>query len=332
MFDNASTRIPFTTKKSLATAVSKVVSETFGKAIKVSYKWLNKAMKKARLSVQHYFKYEQAGPSHVDCEPQFQFIGKIKEVVVDEISKTIDKSTKISSSEVITLSVDSKGKLPIGNFAPKGSCISKKKQPKKVADHDFYETLVAIFGVFDLAFNSLFLSLCTSHDTAQFAVDTIRDWWFKIGKERYPFAKKIIILCDGGGSRGSNSSRSRLWKKGLAEFCKETGLIVQVSHYPPGKSKYNPIEHRGFNVVHDATSVVTFDSPEMLRAILLKDVKTQTGLTCDVIINDKTYATGVKVSNEDFKNINVRYLHLKGAKDSKTSSKWNYIISPATTA
>lgn len=166
-------------------------------------------------------------------------------------------------------------------------------------DHDFpsLATGVAIpHGLYDLKDNTGFIQIGTSHDTSEFACDSIRYWWNNYGKNRYELATSILLLCDGGGS---NSSRYYVFKEALQELVNEIGIEIRMAHYPPYTSKYNPIEHRLFPHISRACKGVIFDSVNTVSELMAK-ATTQKGLEVFTTIIDKTYQTGKKVA-EGFK-------------------------------
>lgn len=188
-----------------------------------------------------------------------------------------------------------------------------------VFDHDWKSlaTGVAIpHGLYDLKLNTGYLHIGTSHDTGEFACDAIRDWWLEHGRQHYPTAMSILLLCDGGGS---NSSRQYLFKQDLQCLVNELGIEIRIAHYPPYTSKYNPIEHRLFPHLTRAAQGVIFKSVEIVKDLMAK-AKTQTGLTVFATILDKVYQTGRKVT-EAFKQTMAivfdEYL-----------PKWNYTAKP----
>ena len=156
------------------------------------------------------------------------------------------------------ISIDCKKKELVGNFKNTGAEYALKKQALKVPDHDFPLPELgkaAPYGVYDILANEGFVNVGISADTAQFAVASIRNWWYSMGIKRYPSAKRLLITADGSGSNGSNGSRSRLWKTELQAFANEIGLEISVCHFPPGTSKWNKIEHRMFSRASEKKSV-----------------------------------------------------------------------------
>ena len=199
---------------------------------KINHDTIGKILKELGYSLQQNQKMLQNGESHPDRDEQFKFINQ--------------KSSKFIQQNQPVISVDAKKKELIGNFINGGAEYSKKKSPIKVLDHDFLIKelgKVTPYGIYDISRNEGFVNLGISGDTSEFAVVSILRWWQTLGVKTYPNAKKLYINCDGGGS---NDSRRRLWKKQLQDFANITRLEVHVSHFPPGTSKWNKIEHKMF--------------------------------------------------------------------------------------
>ena len=184
-------------------------------------------------------------------------------------------------------------------------------------DHDWpsLATGVAIpHGLYDLKRNHGFVTLGTSHDTSEFACDSLRWWWQTYGRHDYPDATSLLLLCDGGGSKRSHTF---LFKLDLARFAQETGLTVRVAHYPPYTSKYNPIEHRLFPHLTRACQGVIFTSLELVQELMAK-ASTRTGLRVTVNILKKVYQTGRQVAADVKEQIRL-------VRD-EALANWNYII------
>lgn len=234
--------------------------------------------------------------------------------------ETIKKQRKrFAKSGCPVISVDTKKKELIGNFKNAGS--SWEKSPIAVNDHDFPSDALGKavpYGIYDTQKNCGTVFLGTSHDTPAFAVDSIESWWRTEGHKRYPRAKQLLILADCGGS---NSARSRVWKYRLQRrLCDHYGLIVHVCHYPPGSSKWNPIEHRLFSEISKnwaGKPLVRYET--VLKYI--RTTKTGSGLRVNAHLVRKKYQTGESVSNEQ-----MGQLKLKN--DSKLP-KWNYTLAPS---
>ena len=172
------------------------------------------------------------------------------------------------------------------------------------------------YGVYDITHNLGWVSVGIDHDTAEFAVETMRRWWRSMGQTSYPKARRLLITADGGGSNGS---RVRLWKKELQQFANETGLVLSVCHFPPGTSKWNKIEHRLFSYVTEnwrAKPLVSYG----VIVNLIAATTTTTGLKVRCELNSNRYPIGIKVSNQQFSEVNIKKEDFHG--------NWNYTISP----
>jgi hypothetical protein len=227
------------------------------------------------------------------------------------------KAEYLAAGEPV-ISIDTKKREQIGNFYRPGTVYSTG--PVEVFDHDFPsfgKGVVIPHGVYDLARNVGHITLGTSHDTSAFACDSVRLWWARQGRAAYPNAKRILVLCDGGGS---NSATRHLFKEQLQRLADDLGVEIRIAHYPPYCSKYNPIEHRLFPHVTRACAGVVFQSIDLVKQLVARTA-TSTGLSVTVEVLDKAYATGTKVA-ADFKQT-MRIVfdeHLP---------RWNYRAIPA---
>ena len=217
------------------------------------------------------------------------------------------------------ISVDTKSRELIGPFRQAGHKWSQ--EPIKVLDHDFPSDAkgVAIpYGIYDLVRNKGYVCVGTSRDTSEFAVDSIRTWWQKVGSHYYPDADRLLVLADSGGSNGY---RVRLWKQQLqTTFCDRFGIQVKVCHYPPGSSKWNPIEHRMFSFIsNNWAAEPLLDYETVLKFI--RTTKTSTGLTIRASLINKNYRKGKKVSDQQMRQIILKRYTQR--------SSWNYSISPS---
>jgi hypothetical protein len=217
------------------------------------------------------------------------------------------------------ISVDTKKKELVGDFKNAGREWCPQGRPENVRVHDFKDKQLgkAIpYGIYDLASNEGWVSVGITHDTAQFAVASIRRWWMEMGAARFPRARKLMITADGGGS---NSSRNRLWKVALQELADELGSPLQICHFPPGTSKWNKIEHRLFSFItknwrgRPLTSVQTIVE-------LIGNTTTDTGLVVRAALDDAEYETGIKVSDEQLAHVKLKRSEFHG--------DWNYTIRP----
>jgi hypothetical protein len=217
------------------------------------------------------------------------------------------------------ISVDTKKKELVGPF--KNAGVAWNRQPVLVNDHDFPSDAIGKavpYGIYDVLANRGAVFVGTSYDTAEFAVDAIEAWWSGEGCSRYEGASELAILADGGGS---NSSQSRAWKHHLYErLAQRHGLNVTVAHYPPGASKWNPIEHRLFSEISKNWAGRPLDSYDtVLRYI--SSTQTATGLKVRAQLVDRAYEKGVKITDEQMKTVNISRSPLLPA--------WNYAISPS---
>ena len=216
------------------------------------------------------------------------------------------------------ISVDTKKKEMVGPFKNAGQVWSREAIP--VNDHDFRSQAKGMAiprGLYDLLANRGSVLIGTSHDTAEFAVDAIVEWWRRQGRRRYPQASEILILADSGGSNGA---RCRLWKYALQErLADRFALAVTVCHYPTGASKWNPIEHRLFSEItkHWAGQPLT-DYPTIIR--LIGETKTRTGLKVNCSLSSKYYPTKIKVPDAQMAQLDLR--------KHPTLPDWNYTLFP----
>lgn len=217
------------------------------------------------------------------------------------------------------LSVDTKKKELVGEFKNSGREWQPKGQSELVQVHDFPSQALgkAIpYGVYDVGANQGWVSVGTDHDTAEFAVATVRWWWQQMGSPKYPDAIELLIMADGGGSNGS---RSRLWKVALQQFADETGLRVSVCHFPPGTSKWNKIEHRMFSHITQNWRGRPLISHEVV-VNLIGSTTNQAGLQIRVALDSTLYPTKKQVSDEELARVQVR--------PDSFHSEWNYSIHP----
>ena len=221
--------------------------------------------------------------------------------------------------ELPVISVDTKKKELIGNFRNNGKDYYPQGKAPKVNVHDFEDKKLGKinpYGIYDIHQNEGMVNVGTDKDTAEFAVESIRRWWNQMGKQRYPGANKLMITCDGGGS---NSSRSRLWKYELQRFAREENIEVCVSHYPPGTSKWNKIEHSMFSYISKNWRGRPLVSHEVV-VNLIASTKNKKGLSINCVIDTNHYETGRKVSDEDMDAINFE--------PDAILPSWNYCIKP----
>ncbi len=217
------------------------------------------------------------------------------------------------------ISVDGKKTEKIGNFKNAGRAWRKERREVNMYDFPSLAQGKAIpYGIYDIGQNQGFVSVGTSHNTPEFAIAAIRMWWLIIGQLLYPDQKQLLIEADCGGSNGN---RSRVWKAGLQQLADEFGLIITVTHYPTGASKWNPIEHRMFNLISANWAGQPLDSYEAVLNYIRTTTST-TGFCCQVQLDTTEYKLKQKVSKKDFDGLRIR-AH-------KRFPKWNYTIYPRT--
>jgi hypothetical protein len=221
------------------------------------------------------------------------------------------------------ISVDTKKKELVGDFKNSGREWHPKGQPCEVRVHDFVIPelgRVAPYGIYDLQHNNGWVSVGTDHDTATFAVASIRRWWHSMGRQFYPQACKLLITADGGGSNGS---RVRLWKTELQRLANELGFPIQVCHLPPGTSKWNKIEHRLFSFISQNWRGKPLTSHEVV-VNLIAATTNRKGLKVRCELDTANYPAGVKVSDAELAQVNLERHLFHG--------DWNYTIHPKTSA
>jgi Rhodopirellula transposase DDE domain len=215
------------------------------------------------------------------------------------------------------ISVDTKKKELVGAFKNAGQEWRPAGEPEQVKVHDFVDPELgraSPYGVYDIGADQGWVSVGTDHDTASFAVQTIRRWWFTMGKPRYPDARELTITADGGGSNGH---RVRLWKLELGRLAAETGLSITVCHFPPGTSKWNKIEHRLFSFITMNWRAKPLISHEVIVS-LIAATKTRSGLTVRAELDTKSYPKGIAVSDADLATVPIERADFHG--------DWNYCI------
>jgi hypothetical protein len=217
------------------------------------------------------------------------------------------------------ISVDAKKKELVGDFKNGGREWQPQGEPEEVRVYDFVLPELGRatpYGVYDLAANAGWVNVGLDHDTAAFAVESIRRWWLRAGQERYPQAQRLLVTPDGGGSNGS---RVRLWKWELQRLADETGLEIRVCHFPPGTSKWNKIEHRLFSFISQNWRGKPLVSYAVILS-LIAATTTETGLTVESYLDTNTYPAGRKVSDEDMATLELHRAAFHG--------EWNYTIAP----
>ena len=246
-----------------------------------------------------------AGTTHPDRDRQFKLIRKAR--------------TRFLNAGWPVLSVDAKNAELIGNYKSSGKKWEAADKPELVKTHDFKTktTVKAIpYGIYDVGRGEGHVEVGTSRNTGRFAVDSIRSWWHRKGKRLYPETPRLAIECDGGGSNGH---RPWLWKRQMQKLSDDTGLIITVHHYPPGASKWNPVEHRLLSAIAKNWEAIPLRDKETMLA-LLRGTKTTTGLAVTARWNDRVYKTGEKISDDEKLVLNF--------KKHDAMPLWNYTFYP----
>jgi hypothetical protein len=286
-------------------SLRKIQAELEKEDISVGYVTIGKILDAIGYSKQANQKLLQVGEPHPDRNAQFEHINKTA-------------SNFLKTGEPV-ISVDTKKKEKIGNFKNNGSEYRPEKQPRKVLDHDFpLKELgkIAPYGIYTVNNNVGFVNVGTSHDTSEFAVESISRWWEAVGKHTFPNAKKLYITCDCGGSNGN---RVRMWKYQLQQFADRTHLEIVVSHFPRGTSKWNKVEHRLFcYITKNWQGQPLVDVQTAID--LIGATRTTTGLKVICVRDDTEYELAKKVSDEDFADINLVTI--------SPFVSWNYRILP----
>jgi hypothetical protein len=245
------------------------------------------------------------GTSHPDRDAQFRHINQ--------------RVCAFQQEGQPCISVDTKKKELVGDFKNPGQEWQPAGQPEEVRAKDFPDKNLgkAIpYGVYDMTYNQGWVSVGIDHDTAEFAVTTIERWWDRMGQQRFPSARRLLITADGGGSNGT---RNRLWKVGLQGLADRTGLVIRVCHFPPGTSKWNKIEHRLFcHITRNWRGRPLLSVQAIVE--LIGSTQTRKGLVVEAEIDGKDYPSGKKVSDEELGRVNLRRCSFHG--------EWNYTIAP----
>ena len=294
---------PMNPLKWCSKSLRKIANAMKAKGYPISHVTVEKYLLSNHYSLQSNRKIDE-GSSEEDRDRQFEHINA--------------KAKAFMTEQEPVISVDCKKKELIGNYKNAGQEWEKSKSPQEVKVYDFIDKELgkAIpYGAYDIAHNEGWVSVGISSDTAQFAVNAIRTWWQQMGIHVYPNATKLLITADGGGS---NSTRSRLWKKELQSFATETGLEINVCHYPPGTSKWNKIEHRLFSFITMNWRGKPLISLETV-VNLISNTTTETGLKVRAMKDMNIYQKGIKISDAEFEKINLTKDNFRG--------DWNYAIS-----
>ena len=282
----------------------KLANELGARGYRVSARTVNRLLGALDYSLQANRKTRE-GSSHPDRDAQFAHIN--------------ERSKQFQRRGQPVVSVDAKKKELVGAFKNGGREWRPKGEPEPVNVYDFRTQALGRavpYGVYDVTANRGWVSVGMDHDTAEFAVGTLRRWWHQMGQGCYPAARELLIVADGGGSNGS---RTRLWKTELQRFADKTGLTVSVCHLPPGTSKWNKIEHRLFAYISQnwrGRPLVSFE----VIVNLIADTTTTTGLEIQAELDTNAYPKGRKVSDEELASVQMTRDAFHG--------EWNYTIKP----
>lgn len=245
------------------------------------------------------------GKQHPDRDAQFEHINQ--------------RARAYQRTGQPVISVDTKKKEPLGNMKNPGRTYRRRGDPVKVTTHDFPDKQLGKavpYGVYDVTHNEAGVSVGVSHDTAEFAVAAIRRWWQRLGRKRHPRAKRLLITADCGGS---NSPRTRLWRWALQQFANETGLKIELCHYPPGTSKWNKVEHRLFCHITRNWQGVPLESHAVV-VNLIGSTRTEQGLEVHAWLDSNAYEKSKKVTDADLGEVQIHRERFHG--------EWNYTILP----
>jgi hypothetical protein len=250
---------------------------------------------------------DKEGESHAERDRQFRYMN--------------ETAKRFLRRKEPVISVDTKKKERVGNFRNNGRKWRRKGQAPKVNIHDFpslSKGTAIPYGAYDVHRNEGLVNVGMTHDTAEFAVESIRRWWRQFGVRHYPGARRLFICADSGGS---NAARNRAWKYHLQQFSDEAALEIVVGHYPPGTSKWNKIEHRMFSFISmnwKGEPLVTFETV----VNMISATKTTQGLRVKAVLDKGFYETGVKISKEQMETLNLR--------PHQQNPEWNYSLLPRT--
>jgi hypothetical protein len=270
----------------------------------ICYRQVGYLLKSLHYSLQGTSKTKGEG-KHPDRNAQFEYINNCVQ--------------EFQNRGQPVISVDAKKKELVGDFSNKGREWQPTGKPEAVRVYDFIDKelgKVTPYGVYDQIANTGWISVGTDHDTAAFAVESIRRWWEYMGRKCYPKATELLITADGGGSNGS---RNRLWKKILQQLSNSEGIQISVCHFPPGTSKWNKIEHRMFSYVSINWRGRPLINHETI-VNLIANTKTSKGLSIQAELDKTDYPTGIKVSDDEISQLNIKRSSFHG--------EWNYSISP----
>lgn len=285
-------------------SVRNLAEELNNQGYSISFRTVCDCLSTLEYSLQSNRKTKE-GTNHPDRNEQFLYINSLVK--------------KFQKKNVPVISVDTKKKENIGEYRNVGKEYCQKGEPIKVKKDDFPDKelgKVAPYGIYDLNYNKGWVSVGLSADTAEFAVNAIRSWWNQMGKPLYKKTDRLLVTADGGGSNGH---RVRLWKWELQKLANELNVEIYVCHFPPGTSKWNKVEHRLFSFITMNWRGKPLINLETVIN-LIGSTKTKKGLSVKVIVDENKYQKGIKISDDEFKLINIKKAEFHG--------EWNYVIKP----
>ena len=271
--------------------------------VRVSPRTVARLLRKLKFSLR--VNQKKLGAKHSDRDQQFRWIARLRRRFVRQGDPII--------------SVDAKKRELVGNFKNPGA--KWDREPTRVNDHDFRTLasgIAVLYGVYDVSANRGAMSVGVCHETSAFACAAIRSWWAREGRRRYPLAQRLLILADTGGG---NAAARGAWKDQLQQqLCDRFGLTVTVAHFPPGASKYNPIERRMFSQISGNWRGQPLKSYETILKFI-RTTKTSTGLKVTARLDRTQYPVGIKPSTARLRELNIT--------PAKFAPRWNYTIRPS---
>jgi Rhodopirellula transposase DDE domain len=299
---------PMSALKWTSKSTAKLSGELGARGFVVGPRTVAKLLKHAGYRLQANAKVVE-GHQHPDRDAQFEYVNAC--------------AVQFLAAGDPVISVDTKKRELVGDFKNGGREWEPTGEPVKVGVHDFPGDAVGVaipYGVYDMAANTGWVNVGTDHDTAVFAVESIRRWWRQAGADTYPLAQRLLVTADGGGSNGS---RLRLWKTELAGFADDTGLRITVTHLPPGTSKWNKIEHRLFSQITMNWRGRPLTSHEVVVQSIAATT-TQTGLQVQAVLDEGTYPIGIRIPDRD-----MRAFEQQQVIRHRFHGDWNYDLPPA---
>jgi hypothetical protein len=290
-------------------STQKLADELTGQGFAVGPRTVAKLLKVCGYRLQANAKVVE-GRQHPDRDAQFEYVNAA--------------AVAFLAAGDPVLSVDTKKRELVGDFKNAGREWEPTGEPVEAGVHDFPGAAVGValpYGVYDMGANTGWVNVGTDHDTACFAVESIRRWWRQVGADAYPKARRLLVTADGGGSNGS---RLRLWKAELARFADETGLAVTVVHLPPGTSKWNKVEHRLFSHITMNWRGRPLTSHEVVVQTIAATT-TRTGLRVKAVLDDNTYPTGLRITDRQMRELLRRHIIRH-----EFHGDWNYDVHPTT--